>query len=40
MRWLAAADRRAQFELLEYTEQDYQKELEHIEQVKPLSINV
>lgn len=29
------ADRRAQFEILEYTEDDYQKELEHIEQVKP-----
>ncbi|XP_050203714.1 4-hydroxy-3-methylbut-2-en-1-yl diphosphate synthase (ferredoxin), chloroplastic [Mercurialis annua] len=27
------ADRRAQFEELEYTEDDYQKELEHIEQV-------
>lgn len=27
------ADRRAQFEQLEYTEEDYQKELEHIEQV-------
>ncbi|KAL8089838.1 hypothetical protein AgCh_039342 [Apium graveolens] len=27
------ADRRAQFETLEYTEDDYQKELEHIEQV-------
>nr|XP_027190993.1 4-hydroxy-3-methylbut-2-en-1-yl diphosphate synthase (ferredoxin), chloroplastic [Cicer arietinum] len=27
------ADRRAQFEILEYTEDDYQKELEHIEQV-------
>ncbi|XP_019447881.1 PREDICTED: 4-hydroxy-3-methylbut-2-en-1-yl diphosphate synthase (ferredoxin), chloroplastic-like isoform X2 [Lupinus angustifolius] len=27
------ADRRAQFEQLEYTEDDYQKELEHIEQV-------
>lgn len=31
----AVADRRAQFEQLEYTEEDYQKELEHIEQVKP-----
>jgi hypothetical protein len=31
-----AADRRAQFEKLEYTEEDYQKELEHIEQVKLL----
>lgn len=30
-----AADRRAQFEKLEYTEEDYEKELEHIEQVKP-----
>lgn len=29
-----AADRRAQFEKLEYTEDDYQKELEHIEEVK------
>lgn len=27
------ADRRAQFEKLEYTEEDYQKELEHIEKV-------
>ncbi|XP_058764249.1 4-hydroxy-3-methylbut-2-en-1-yl diphosphate synthase (ferredoxin), chloroplastic-like [Vicia villosa] len=27
------ADRRAQFEILEYSEDDYQKELEHIEQV-------
>lgn len=27
------ADRRAQFEKLEYTDEDYQKELEHIEQV-------
>lgn len=27
------ADRRAQFEKLEYTEDDYQKELEHIEKV-------
>ncbi|XP_048491735.1 4-hydroxy-3-methylbut-2-en-1-yl diphosphate synthase (ferredoxin), chloroplastic isoform X2 [Beta vulgaris subsp. vulgaris] len=27
------ADRRAQFETLEYTEEDYQKEIEHIEQV-------
>lgn len=32
----SAADRRAQFEKLEYTEEDYQKELEHIEQVKLL----
>ncbi|CAN1346455.1 4-hydroxy-3-methylbut-2-en-1-yl diphosphate synthase (ferredoxin), chloroplastic [Linum perenne] len=30
---LISADRRAQFEQLEYTEDDYQKELEHIEQV-------
>lgn len=30
---LFAADRRAQFESLEYTEEDYQKELEHIEKV-------
>lgn len=29
------ADRRAQFEILEYTDDDYQKELEHIEQVEP-----
>lgn len=29
-----AADRRAQFEKLEYTEDDYQKELEHIEEVR------
>lgn len=29
-----AADRRAQFETLEYTEDDYQKELEHIEEVR------
>lgn len=28
------ADRRAQFENLEYTEDDYQKELEHIEEVR------
>lgn len=34
--WFTAADRRAQFEKLEYTEEDYQKELEHIEQVKLL----
>eukprot|EP00249_Psilotum_nudum_P019451 c27258_g1_i2 orf=440-2713(+) len=27
------ADRRAQFEILEYTEEDYQQELEHIEKV-------
>ena len=32
-RCFIAADRRAQFEKLEYTEDDYQKELEHIEQV-------
>lgn len=31
-----AADRRAQFEKLEYTDEDYQKELEHIEEVKSL----
>jgi hypothetical protein len=30
------ADRRAQFEKLEYTEEDYQEELEHIEQVHVL----
>lgn len=35
LRCFIAADRRAQFEKLEYTEDDYQKELEHIEQVKP-----
>jgi hypothetical protein len=35
-KWLSfTADRRAQFEILEYTEDDYQKELEHIEQVEP-----
>ena len=33
---LVAADRRAQFETLEYTDDEYQKELEHIEKVKPL----
>lgn len=33
-----AADRRAQFEQLEYTEDDYQKELEHIENVSFLTI--
>lgn len=27
------ADRRAQFETIEYTEDEYQKELQHIEQV-------
>lgn len=32
------ADRRAQFETLEYTEDDYQKELEHIEQVRSLGV--
>lgn len=31
-----AADRRAQFEQLEYTDDDYQQELEHIEKVKLL----
>lgn len=36
MKWFLAADRRAQFEKLEFTDEDYQKELEHIEQVKPL----
>ena len=35
LRCFIAADRRAQFEKLEYTEDDYEKELEHIEQVKP-----
>lgn len=34
---IASADRRAQFEELEYTEDDYQKELEHIEKVNKLS---
>lgn len=29
-----AADRRAQFVQLEYGEEDYQKELEHIEEVR------
>lgn len=28
------ADRRAQFETIEYTEDEYQKELQHIEQVE------
>lgn len=36
LRTLLAADRRAQFEKLEYTEDDYQKELEHIERVENL----
>ena len=36
MKWFLAADRRAQFEKLDFTDEDYQKELEHIEQVKPL----
>jgi (E)-4-hydroxy-3-methylbut-2-enyl-diphosphate synthase len=36
MRWFIAADRRAQFEKLEYTEDDYEKELEHIEKVRTL----
>jgi hypothetical protein len=31
-----AADRRAQFEKLEYTEDDYEKELEHIQKVPNL----
>jgi (E)-4-hydroxy-3-methylbut-2-enyl-diphosphate synthase len=35
LRWFIAADRRAQFEKLEYTDDDYQKELEHIEKVRP-----
>lgn len=34
--WFLSADRRAKFEQLEYTEEEYQKELEHIEQVGPL----
>ncbi|KAH1219006.1 4-hydroxy-3-methylbut-2-en-1-yl diphosphate synthase (ferredoxin), chloroplastic [Glycine max] len=33
------ADRRAQFETLEYTEEDYQKELEHIEKMRPTTID-
>lgn len=32
--YFCPADRRAQFERLEYTEEDYQKELEHIEEVR------
>lgn len=32
--FIVSADRRAQFEKLEYTDEDYQKELEHIEKVK------
>jgi (E)-4-hydroxy-3-methylbut-2-enyl-diphosphate synthase len=32
------ADRRAQFEQLEYTDDDYQKELEHIEKVEFFSL--
>lgn len=32
-----AADRRAKFETLEYTEDEYQQELQHIEQVKTLT---
>ena len=35
-----SADRRAQFEQLEYTDDDYQKELEHIEEVKPFCVCV
>lgn len=35
LRCFIAADRRAQFEKLEYTEDDYEKELENIEQVRP-----
>ena len=31
---LLTADRRAKFETLELTEDDYEKELEHIEQVR------
>jgi hypothetical protein len=38
LRTLLAADRRAQFEQLEYTEDDYQKELEHIEKVPNISL--
>ena len=38
LRTLLSADRRAQFEKLEYTEDDYEKELEHIEKVKTLFI--
>jgi len=35
-----AADRRAQFEKLEYTDDDYKKELDHIEKVEKLSLLV
>lgn len=38
LRTILAADRRAQFEKLEYTDDDYQKELEHIEKVENLSL--
>lgn len=34
MNFSFAADRRAQFETIEYTEDEYQKELQHIEQVE------
>lgn len=35
MNWFAfAADRRAQFETIEYTEDEYQNELQHIEKVE------
>jgi (E)-4-hydroxy-3-methylbut-2-enyl-diphosphate synthase len=42
LRIVLAADRRAQFEKLEYTDDDYQQELEHIEKVenKPLFCSV
>lgn len=34
IRFFISADRRAQFEELEYTDDEYQKELEHIEKVR------
>jgi hypothetical protein len=37
LRNVLSADRRAQFEQLEYTDDDYQKELEHIEKVEHVS---
>jgi len=40
LRTVLAADRRAQFEKLEYTDDDYKKELEHIEKVEKLSLLV
>jgi len=38
LRTVLAADRRAQFEQLEYTDNEYQKELEHIEKVENFSL--